>query len=163
MTLDRPRGRSNGSVSGRKVDEGGALRCRKRAGARVVNRNFCQQRTRCGRERRQGRPPRFRDALPEEMAPHLAAAKAGAGALAILEDPLSLGQWNEVVMRVSRLRLPAVYGYGEFAEAGVDDHDSRRRHHRIMSARLGALPRPSPGVDRDPGWASRVSSINHRD
>jgi hypothetical protein len=89
--------------------------------------------------------------------------KAGAGALAILEDPLSLGQWNEVVMRVSRLRLPAVYGYGEFAEAGVDDHDSRRRHHRIMSARLGALPRPSPGVDRDPGWASRVSSINHRD
>jgi hypothetical protein len=59
------------------------------------------------RERRQGRPPRFRDALPEEMAPHLAAAKAGAGALAILEDPLSPGQWNEVVMRVSRLRLPA--------------------------------------------------------
>jgi hypothetical protein len=40
------------------------------------------------------------------MAPHLAAAKAGAGALAILEDPLSLGQWNEVVMRVSRCGYP---------------------------------------------------------
>jgi hypothetical protein len=64
------RGRSNGSVPGRKVDEGGALRCRKRAGARVVNRNFCQQRTRCGRERRQGRPPRFRDVARSPTGQH---------------------------------------------------------------------------------------------
>jgi ABC-type uncharacterized transport system substrate-binding protein len=54
-----------------------------------------------------------------EIAPQLEAAKAaGAGALVILEDPLTLSQRDEIARQVSRLRLAAVYGYREFAEAG---------------------------------------------
>jgi putative ABC transport system substrate-binding protein len=34
------------------------------------------------------------------------------------EDPLTLSQRSEIAMVVARLRLPAVYGYREFAEAG---------------------------------------------
>jgi putative ABC transport system substrate-binding protein len=55
----------------------------------------------------------------KEIEPQLLAAKAaGAGALVIFEDPLTLGQRGEIAMVVARLRLPAVYGYREFAEAG---------------------------------------------
>jgi putative tryptophan/tyrosine transport system substrate-binding protein len=43
---------------------------------------------------------------------------AGADALAILEDPLTLNQRSEIAGLASHLRLPAVYGYREFAEAG---------------------------------------------
>ena len=43
---------------------------------------------------------------------------AGADALAILEDPLTLNQRSEIAGLASHLRLPAIYGYREFAEAG---------------------------------------------
>ena len=56
---------------------------------------------------------------PEEIRPQLEATKAsGAGALAILEDPLTLSQRNDIAIIASELHLPAVYGYREFAEAG---------------------------------------------
>jgi putative tryptophan/tyrosine transport system substrate-binding protein len=55
----------------------------------------------------------------EEIAPQLEAVRAaGAGALVIFEDPLTLSRRSEIAMLASRLRLPAVYGYREFAEAG---------------------------------------------
>jgi putative tryptophan/tyrosine transport system substrate-binding protein len=55
----------------------------------------------------------------KEIEPQLLAAKAaGVGALVIFEDPLTLSQRSEIAMVVARLRLPAVYGYREFAEAG---------------------------------------------
>ena len=56
---------------------------------------------------------------PEDIAPQLEASKAaGAGGLVILEDPLTLSQRSEIVALASRLRLPAIYGYREFAVAG---------------------------------------------
>jgi putative ABC transport system substrate-binding protein len=56
---------------------------------------------------------------PEEITPQLEASNAaGAGGLVIFEDPLTLSQRSEIAAVVSRLRLPAVYGYREFAEAG---------------------------------------------
>ena len=56
---------------------------------------------------------------PQEIAPQMEATKAaGADALAILEDPLTLNQRSEIAGLASHLRLPAVYGYREFAEAG---------------------------------------------
>ena len=56
---------------------------------------------------------------PEEITPQLEAIKVGgAGALAILEDPLTLSQRNQIAIVASRLGLPAVYGYREFVEAG---------------------------------------------
>src|SRR3954447_3445222 len=56
---------------------------------------------------------------PEEIAPQLEATKAaGAGGLAVLEDPLTLSQRTEIAAVAFRLHLPAIYGYREFAEAG---------------------------------------------
>jgi len=56
---------------------------------------------------------------PAEIAPQLEAAKAaGAGGLVIFEDPLTLSRRSEIATIASRLRLPAVYGYREFVEAG---------------------------------------------
>jgi putative ABC transport system substrate-binding protein len=56
---------------------------------------------------------------PEEIPPQLEASKvAGAGGLAILEDPFTFSQRTEIAAAASRLRLPAIYGYREFAEAG---------------------------------------------
>jgi ABC-type uncharacterized transport system substrate-binding protein len=56
---------------------------------------------------------------PEDIRPQLEATRAaGAGALTILEDPLTLSQRNEIAIIASQLHLPAVYGYREFAEAG---------------------------------------------
>jgi len=56
---------------------------------------------------------------PEDIAPQLEASKAaGAGGLAIFEDPLTLSQRSEIVALASRLSLPAIYGYREFAVAG---------------------------------------------
>ena len=43
---------------------------------------------------------------------------AGAGGLVIFEDPLTLSQRSEIAAVAGRLRLPAIYGYREFAEAG---------------------------------------------
>jgi len=55
----------------------------------------------------------------EEITPQLHATRpAGAGALVIFEDPLTLSRRDEIAMLAARLRLPAVYGYREFAEAG---------------------------------------------
>src|SRR6516165_9831972 len=56
---------------------------------------------------------------PDEIAPQFRALEAaGAGALVVFEDPLTLSRRSEIAMLASRLRLPAVYGYREFAEAG---------------------------------------------
>jgi putative ABC transport system substrate-binding protein len=61
----------------------------------------------------------FEVRAPIEIAPQLEAAKAaGAGGLVVFEDPLTLSQRNEITALASRLRLPAVYGYREFVEAG---------------------------------------------
>jgi len=55
----------------------------------------------------------------KEIEPQLLASRAaGAGALVIFEDPLTLSQRGEIATVVARLRLAAVYGYREFAEAG---------------------------------------------
>jgi len=55
----------------------------------------------------------------DEVAPQFTAlGAAGAGALVVFEDPLTLSRRSEIAMLASRLRLPAVYGYREFAEAG---------------------------------------------
>jgi putative tryptophan/tyrosine transport system substrate-binding protein len=89
---------------------------------------------------------------PEEIAQQLGAAKAaGAGALAILEDPLTLSQRSEIVMLASRLRLPAVYGYREFTEAGglmsygTDHGEQWRRGAEIVDLILkGAKPSDIP-------------------
>jgi putative tryptophan/tyrosine transport system substrate-binding protein len=89
---------------------------------------------------------------PNEIAPQLAATKAaGAGALAILEDPLTLSQRNEIAILASHLRLPAVYGYREFAEAGglmsygTDHGEQWRRGAEIVDLILkGAKPADIP-------------------
>jgi ABC transporter substrate binding protein len=80
---------------------------------------------------------------PEEIAPQLEASKdAGAGGLAILEDPLTFSQRTEIAAVASRLRLPAIYGYREFAEAG-GLMSLRHRSWRAMAARRGDC-RPHP-------------------
>ena len=89
---------------------------------------------------------------PEETAPQLEASKAaGAGGLVILEDPLTFSQRGEIATLASRLRLPAVYGYREFAEAGGlmsygTDHGAQwRRGAEIVDLILkGAKPADIP-------------------
>ena len=89
---------------------------------------------------------------PEEIAPQLDATKAaGAGALVILEDPLTFSRRSEIAAFASRLRLPAVYGYREFAEAGGlvsygTDHNMQwRRGAEIVDLILkGAKPANIP-------------------
>jgi putative ABC transport system substrate-binding protein len=89
---------------------------------------------------------------PEETAPQLEASKAaGAGGLVILEDPLTFSQRGEIATLASRLRLPAVYGYHEFAEAGGlmsygTDHGAQwRRGAEIVDLILkGAKPADIP-------------------
>jgi putative tryptophan/tyrosine transport system substrate-binding protein len=89
---------------------------------------------------------------PEEIAPQLEASKAaGAGGLMIFEDPLTLSQRREIAAVASRLRLPAVYGYREFAEAGGllsygTDHGAQwRRGAEIVDLILkGAKPADIP-------------------
>jgi ABC-type uncharacterized transport system substrate-binding protein len=61
----------------------------------------------------------FEVRAPDEIVPQLEAAKAaGAGGLVVFEDPLTLSQRNEIAALASRLKLPAIYGYREFVEAG---------------------------------------------
>jgi putative ABC transport system substrate-binding protein len=56
---------------------------------------------------------------PADVAPQIEASQsAGAGGLVVLEDPLTLSQRNEIAALALRLKLPAVYGYREFVEAG---------------------------------------------
>jgi putative tryptophan/tyrosine transport system substrate-binding protein len=89
---------------------------------------------------------------PEEIAPQLEASKAaGAGGLVIFEDPITLSQRREIATVASRLRLPAIYGYREFAEAGGllsygTDHGAQwRRGAEIVDLILkGAKPADIP-------------------
>jgi putative tryptophan/tyrosine transport system substrate-binding protein len=89
---------------------------------------------------------------PEEIARQLEAGKAaGAGGVVILEDPLTLSQRSEIAAIVSRLDLPAIYGYREFVEAGGlisygTDHAAQwRRGAEIVDLILkGAKPADIP-------------------
>ncbi|MGB8608293.1 ABC transporter substrate-binding protein, partial [Bradyrhizobium sp.] len=89
---------------------------------------------------------------PEEIAPQLEASKAaGAGGLVIFEDPLTFSQRSEIAAVASHLRLPAIYGYREFAEAGGlmsygTDHGTQwRRGAEIVDLILkGAKPADIP-------------------
>jgi ABC-type uncharacterized transport system substrate-binding protein len=47
-----------------------------------------------------------------------AAAKAGATGLLVLEDPLTYSTRRQISELAAKLRLPAIYGYKEFVEAG---------------------------------------------
>jgi putative ABC transport system substrate-binding protein len=88
----------------------------------------------------------------EEIAPQLEASKAAhADGLVIFEDPLTLSRRNEIAAIAFRLRLPAVYGYREFAEAGGlmsygTDHGAQwRRGAEIVDLILkGAKPADIP-------------------
>jgi putative tryptophan/tyrosine transport system substrate-binding protein len=94
----------------------------------------------------------FQVRSPEEIKPQLEAAKGGgADALAILEDPLTLSQRSTIANAASHLRLPAVYGYREFVEAGGlmsygTDHGARwQRGAEIVDLILkGAKPADIP-------------------
>jgi putative tryptophan/tyrosine transport system substrate-binding protein len=89
---------------------------------------------------------------PEEIVPQLEASKAtGAGGLVVLEDPLTLNQRSEIARHASRLRLPAIYGYREYAEAGGlmsygTDHGAQwRRGAELVDMILkGAKPADIP-------------------
>ena len=89
---------------------------------------------------------------PEEIVPQLEASKAaGAGGLVVLEDPLTLNQRSEIARHASRLRLPAIYGYREYAEAGGlmsygTDHGAQwRRGAELVDLILkGAKPADIP-------------------
>jgi len=48
----------------------------------------------------------------------LAASKAGASGLLVLEDPLTFSVRRQIADLAAKLRLPAVYGYKDFAESG---------------------------------------------
>jgi putative ABC transport system substrate-binding protein len=55
----------------------------------------------------------------EEIVPQMEATKAaGASGLVVLEDPLTFSQRRLITANAARLRLPAVYGYREFTDAG---------------------------------------------
>ena len=89
---------------------------------------------------------------PEEIAPQLEATKvAGAGGLVVLEDPLTFSQRREIAAAAASLRLPAVYGYREFVEAGglmsygTDHGEQWRRGAEIVDLILkGAKPADIP-------------------
>jgi putative tryptophan/tyrosine transport system substrate-binding protein len=88
----------------------------------------------------------------EEIAPQLEAARAaGTEGLVVFEDPLTLSERDEIAALASRLRLPAVYGYREFAEAGGlmsygTDHGAQwRRGAEIVDLVIkGAKPADIP-------------------
>jgi hypothetical protein len=46
-----------------------------------------------------------------------AAARAGTASLLALEDPMLLGARQQILDLVARARLPAIYGFREFAQA----------------------------------------------
>ena len=89
---------------------------------------------------------------PADVTPQLEASKAaGVGGLVVFEDPFTLSQRNEIVALASRLRLPAIYGYREFAVAGGlmsygTDHAAQwRRGAEIVDLILkGAKPADIP-------------------
>ena len=47
-----------------------------------------------------------------------AAIKAGATSLLVLEDPLTYSTRRHIAALAAQFRLPAIYGYKEFVEAG---------------------------------------------
>ena len=91
----------------------------------------------------------FEVRTPAEIKPQLEAAKAaGAGGLVVLEDPLTLSQKSEIAALVLSLRLPAIYGYREFAEAGGlmsygTDHAAQWRHGAEIVDRILKGEKPS--------------------
>jgi putative tryptophan/tyrosine transport system substrate-binding protein len=90
--------------------------------------------------------------VPEEVAPQIEAGKAaGAGGMVVLEDPLTFSQRSDIAALASRLRLPAVYGYREFVEAGGlisygTDHGAqwRRGAEIVVMVLKGAKPADIP-------------------
>ena len=54
----------------------------------------------------------------EISAKMLAASKGGASGFLVLEDPLTFSVRRQIADLAAKLRLPAVYGYREFAESG---------------------------------------------
>ena len=106
---------------------------------------------------------------PEEITPQLEAIKVGgAGALAILEDPLTLSQRNQIAIVASRLGLPAVYGYREFVEAGglmsygTDHGAQRRRGAEIVDLILkGAKPADIP-VEQPTKFETVINLKDHK-
>ena len=80
-----------------------------------------------------------------------AASAAGAGGLVVLEDPFTCSQRTEIATLALRLRMPAIYGYREFAEAGGlisygADHGAQWRRGAEMVDRIlkGAKPADMP-------------------
>ena len=95
---------------------------------------------------------RFEVHSPAEVASQLEATSAArAGGLVVLEDPLTFSQRNEIARLALRLKVPAIYGYREFAEAGGlisygADHGAQwRRGAEIVDRILkGAKPMDMP-------------------
>jgi putative tryptophan/tyrosine transport system substrate-binding protein len=89
---------------------------------------------------------------PKEIDSQLEAAKtAGAGALVVLEDPLTVSVKSEIAALTLKMRLPAIYGYREFTDAGGlmsygTDHAAQwRRGAEIVDLVLqGAKPSDIP-------------------
>ncbi len=97
----------------------------------------------------------FEVRTPVEIAPQLEAARAaGAGGVVVLEDPLTFSQRSEIAALASRLRLPAVYGYREFAEAGGlisygTGHDAQWRRGPRATMTCGFVPERTSGPSLD--------------
>jgi putative ABC transport system substrate-binding protein len=80
-----------------------------------------------------------------------AVGTAGAGAIVVFEDPLTVSVKSEIAALALKLRLPAIYGYREFADAGGlmsygTDHVAQwRRGAEIVDLVLkGAKPSDIP-------------------
>jgi putative ABC transport system substrate-binding protein len=70
---------------------------------------------------------------PEQVIGALEAARAqNAAGLIVFEDPLTFSQRREIASRTAKLRLPTIYGYREFAQAGglVSYGTDRRQIYR---------------------------------
>jgi putative tryptophan/tyrosine transport system substrate-binding protein len=70
---------------------------------------------------------------PEQVVDAVDAARAqDATGLIVLEDPLTFSQRREIAARAAKLRLPTIYGYREFVEAGglVSYGTDRRQIYR---------------------------------
>jgi putative ABC transport system substrate-binding protein len=71
--------------------------------------------------------------------------------MVVLEDPLTFSQRSDIAALAARLRLPAVYGYREFVEAGGlisygTDHGAqwRRGAEIVVMVLKGAKPADIP-------------------
>ena len=87
--------------------------------------------------------------------------KQGAGALVVMTDPFMAGHLDRIVALADRYRLPAIYGYREFAEAGglmsygLSFRDYFRRVARYVDLVLkGAKP-----VDLPVEQASKIELV----